>query len=152
MRTLLLPCILLFAACTRLAQPPRTGSSVPRDELRGLEAALARAIDEGDTAALGALLAPGFALVGEDTTRRVERDVWISNTRLFVFDSVRTEVTSTAIRGDTADVALLFHFQVKGPERPPARVVYDLADRWVRIGGTWKLARRRLLARQTHPL
>jgi hypothetical protein len=149
MRTLLLPCVLLFAACARPAHPP--SASVPRDELRGMEAALARAVDEGDTDALDALLAPGFALVGEDTTRRVERDVWISNTRLFAFDSVRAEVASTAIRGDTADVALLFRFRVSGPERPPARMVYDLADRWVRSDGTWKLARRRLLSRRTDP-
>lgn len=148
-RATLLPAILL-AGCATLVHPPRTPAGEP--DLRGLEARVASAIDAGDTATLEILVAPGFALVGQDTTRRVERDAWIANTRRFTFDSVRAEVTSATARGDTADVALRMHFIVSGPERPRAREIYDLADRWVRSDGSWKLARRRLLVRQTLPV
>jgi hypothetical protein len=145
----LLGAILLLSAC---ALPRRPAAPAPRDELGAAEAALAEAIGEGDTATLDALLAPGFALVGEDTTRRVERATWISNTRRFTFDSVRAEISSTSVRGDTAEVALRLRFQIRGPELPPARVLYDLQDHWVRTDRSWKLTRRRLLARQINPL
>ena len=146
-RTTLLAQAILLAGCATVQPPPRTSD----DDLRAVEARVASAIDAGDTAALELLVAPGFALVAQDTTRRVERDAWIANTRRFTFDSVRAEVTSTAARGDTAEVALRLHFIVSGPERPRAREIYDLADRWVRSDGAWKLARRRILARQTRP-
>ena len=145
-RATLLPAILL-SGCATVAHPPR--ARTVDDHLRALEARVASAIDAGDTATLELLVAPGFALVAQDTSRRVEREAWIANTRRFTFDSVRAEVTSASARGDTADVALRLHFIVTGPERPRAREIYDLADRWVRSDGAWKLARRRLLARQT---
>lgn len=146
-RTTLLAQAVLLAGCATVQPPLRSGGS----DLRALEARVASAIDAGDTATLELLVAPGFALVAQDTTQRVERADWIANTRRFTFDSVRAEVTSSTVRGDTAEVALRLHFVVSGPERPRSRQIYDLADRWARTDGAWKLARRRLLDRQILP-
>lgn len=139
--------VAVVAACrTRGVQ-----GTAPQHVLAGLEARLAALIDAGDTAGLDALLAPEFALVGQDTTRQVARATWIANTARLSFDSVRATLGDVAVNGDSAVVGLQLRFAISGAGVPPASERYDLADTWVRRGATWRLARRRLLARQTTP-
>ena len=141
-----------LAACRLGAgRAPRVDAPGSQQMLTALEGRLAALIDAGDTASLGALLAPEFALVGQDTTRRVARAVWIANTARLSFDSVRATVREVVVRGDSAQVGLELRFHVVGPGVAPAAEVYELADTWVRRDTVWQLTRRRLLVRRTTP-
>ena len=152
MRGFLLPLLgATFASACRTgggaAAPPRDTRAV----LIRLEAHLAALVDAGDTTGIDALLAPDFALVGLDTTRRVARQTWISNTARLSFDSVGATVTDVAARGDSARVVLSLRFRIAGPGVAPARELCQFADVWVRRDAAWRLSRRRLLGCHTSP-
>jgi len=144
--TCLLMCLgFLQAACsTRPGSAPSPyGTAVAAAEVTAAESLWARALAPLDTAALERLLAPSFALVGQDTT---PREAWFGNLRSgrVTPDSVSIrDLVVTAMTADSAVATLTFRWRPLTQGRRIARAVeVHIQDTWVRQDGRWRVVLR----------
>jgi hypothetical protein len=114
-----------------------------------LERALADAMIARDSAALTAMVAPGFELAGAGNEEPpLPRAPWIAFTiQRYRMDSLGIRDLAATLHGaDSAVVRLRlwWHPTLDGRLRNPEENL--LQDTWVRAGGRWQLTRRLVLA------
>jgi ketosteroid isomerase-like protein len=112
-------------------------------DIRAAEARFTEATRSKDAAALDAILAPEFELVGGEAEAGsgVPRAAWLANLGRMTLTEYQTDVTDVRVNGGIAVATVRGNWTVRIGERG-GREAFLLRDVWVRRGPGWQLVRR----------
>lgn len=125
---------------TMTSKPQMTGEAAA---ISTLEARWTAALIARDEAALEALLAPEFQLVGIRSTgvTSVHRAEWLATAGTIVFHDFKTRTTSVEVFGDTALATVEGSWDIVFGGHAIKENFY-VTDVWIRRDGRWRVVRR----------
>lgn len=136
----------LISACTAnsgLVAGPSSTEATPAEfaQIRAATNAWNAAIVAKDVAALQSIMAPEFALTGEDGGPPFPRDLWLQNLQRMSLQSYHANVVDVRTYGKIAIARVEGGWDVtlNGRRR---NETFQLADFWVHRDGRWQVSRR----------